>query len=149
MGGAEMFKGILLPIDLDDESSWRKAAPVAVDLCQKFGCNLHVMTVVPSYGMSIVGSFFPQGFEKKALAAATENLHKFTADHIPKGIEVQHIVAQGTIYQEIIKARTNLGDAVDLIVLASHRPELEDYLIGPNAARVLRHSRVSVLVVRE
>jgi len=144
-----MFKGILLPVDLDTESSWRKAAAVAVDLCQKYGCDLHVMTVVPSYGMSIVGSFFPQGFEKKALAAASESLHKFTAEHIPKGIDVQHIVAQGTVYQEIVKARTDLGDAVDLIVLASHRPELEDYLLGPNAARVLRHSKVSVLVVRE
>lgn len=144
-----MFKGILLPVDLDDESSWHKAAPVAVEMCRKFGCGLHVMTVVPSFGMSVVASFFPPDFEKKALAAASENLRKFTADHIPEGIEVQRIVAQGTIYQEIIKARTELGDAVDLIVLASHRPELEDYLIGPNAARVLRHSRVSVLVVRE
>ena len=36
----------------------------------------------------------------------------------------------------------------DLIVMASHRPELRDYLLGPNAARVVRHADCSVLVVR-
>ena len=36
----------------------------------------------------------------------------------------------------------------DLIVLASHRPETKDYLLGPNAARVARHAKQSVFVVR-
>jgi nucleotide-binding universal stress UspA family protein len=36
----------------------------------------------------------------------------------------------------------------DLIVMASHRPEMGDYLIGANASRVVRHAEVSVLVVR-
>jgi nucleotide-binding universal stress UspA family protein len=35
-----------------------------------------------------------------------------------------------------------------MIVMASHRPELKDYLLGPNAARVVRHAECSVLVVR-
>ena len=33
--------------------------------------------------------------------------------------------------------------------MSANRPELKDYLLGPNAARVVRHSDVSVLVVRE
>ena len=32
--------------------------------------------------------------------------------------------------------------------MVSHRPELQDCLQGPNAARVVRHSTKSVLVVR-
>jgi len=36
----------------------------------------------------------------------------------------------------------------DLIVMASHRPELKDYLIGPNAAYVAQHAFCSVLVLR-
>ncbi|MFQ5760821.1 MAG: universal stress protein, partial [Acidiferrobacterales bacterium] len=36
----------------------------------------------------------------------------------------------------------------DLIVMASQRPELKDYLLGPNAARVVRHANCSVLVAR-
>lgn len=33
--------------------------------------------------------------------------------------------------------------------MAAHRPALKDYLLGPNAARVVRHSNCSVLVVRD
>jgi nucleotide-binding universal stress UspA family protein len=33
--------------------------------------------------------------------------------------------------------------------MGSHRPNMSDYLIGPNAARVVRHAPVSVLVVRD
>jgi nucleotide-binding universal stress UspA family protein len=61
-------------------------------------------------------------------------------------VPVQHIVGHGTIYREILvrAERTKC----DLIVMASHRPELQDYLLGPNAARVVRHAKCSVMVVR-
>jgi len=37
----------------------------------------------------------------------------------------------------------------DLIVLASHRPAMKDYLLGANASRVVRHAPCSVFVVRD
>jgi nucleotide-binding universal stress UspA family protein len=37
---------------------------------------------------------------------------------------------------------------VDLVVVGSHRPTMKDYLLGTNAARVIRHARCSVLVPR-
>ena len=37
----------------------------------------------------------------------------------------------------------------DLIVVGPHRPAMKDYLLGTNAARVLRHARCSVLVARD
>ncbi|HJO73056.1 MAG TPA: universal stress protein [Rhodospirillales bacterium] len=36
-----------------------------------------------------------------------------------------------------------------LIVMASTQPEHQDYFLGPNAARVVRHAKCSVLVVRD
>ena len=36
----------------------------------------------------------------------------------------------------------------DLIVLASHRPAMKDYLLGTNAVSVVRHAPCSVMVVR-
>jgi hypothetical protein len=36
----------------------------------------------------------------------------------------------------------------DLVVVGSHRPAMKDYLLGTNAARVVRHARCSVLVAR-
>ena len=36
----------------------------------------------------------------------------------------------------------------DCIVIASHKPGLEDYFLGSTAARVVRHSRCNVHVLR-
>ena len=59
-----MFKNVLLTVDLGQESSWQKALPTALELanCHPEG-TLHVLTVVPDVGMSIVGQFFPKNFE--------------------------------------------------------------------------------------
>lgn len=142
-----MFKDILLPVDLGVPASWHKALPVALALCRSFGARLHVMTVVPDFGMSIVGQFFPPGFEQQALDAANKQLHAFVAEHVPQDLHVQHIVAHGTVYVEILRVAGELK--IDLVVMGSHRPELRDYLIGPNAARVTRHTGCSVLIVRD
>ena len=141
-----MYKDILLAVDLGHPETQGKAVSTALEYTKAFGARLHVITVVPDFGMSIVGSFFPSGYEQKALEQARETLHAFTAERIPADLQVQHIVGHGTIYQEILRGAEAVG--ADLIVMASHRPELEDYLLGPNAARVVRHATTSVLVVR-
>lgn len=142
-----MYKDILLPIDLNHESSWHRALPCAVELSKTFGARLHIMTVVPDFGMSLVGSYFPKDFEKNALEGATAALHDFTKKHLPKGVKCQHIIRHGTVYKEILDASGSIN--ADLIVMGSHRPELKDYLLGPNASRVVRHATRSVMVVRD
>jgi nucleotide-binding universal stress UspA family protein len=69
------------------------------------------------------------------------------AAQVPEGVAARRIVAAGKIYQEILRVADEVG--ADLIVMGSHRPELSDYLLGPNAARVVRHADCSVMVVRE
>jgi nucleotide-binding universal stress UspA family protein len=142
-----MYKDVLLAIDLDDPSSWAKALPVAVGLCQAFGARLHAFTAVPDMGMSVVAQYFPENYEAKALEAAGKQLAMLLDDKVPDDVELRHTVGLGTVYQEILEAAREID--ADLIVLSSHRPELKDYLLGPNAARVVRHSNRSVLVVRE
>jgi len=141
-----MFKRILVPVDVEQRSSWERALPVGAQLAKDYGAELHVITVVPTFGMSIVGGYFPADFEEKAIAATktklTDILNGAALDITPKG----H-VAHGTIYEEILATAGALS--IDLIVMTSHRPELKDYLIGPNAARVMRHATQSVFVVRD
>lgn len=143
-----MYGNILVPVDLNEESSWKKALPTAVEYCKQFGARLHVMTVIPDLRKTLSAQlFFPADFEAKAVAEAKKQLGELVNRSVPKGITAEQNVAVGTIYREIVEtARRN---KVDLIVMASHRPEVEDYLIGPNAARVLRHFQRSVLIVRE
>lgn len=141
-----MYNTILLPVDLNDDSSWEKALPTALELCRAHGAKLHVMTVVPDFGMAIVGSFFPEGYAKQALAEADRALEDFTATKVPGEIDSVCDACHGTVYEEVIATAKRAG--ADLIVMAAHRPGRADYLLGPNAARVVRHATCSVLVVR-
>lgn len=141
-----MYKTILLAIDLNEASSWEKALPVALEQARSGGGKLHIMTVVPDFGMAIVGSFFPADYEKQALAEADTTLAGFIGEKVPGEIETAHSVGHGTIYKEVLVTADDIG--ADLIVMASHRPAQSDYLLGPNAARVVRHATCSVLVVR-
>lgn len=141
-----MYKTILVPIDLDQRSSWEKALPIAVEYGQIFGARLHAVTVLPVFGAGVVGSYFPADFEERVSAEVEEKLTALVRDNVPSSLEAACHVAHGTVYEEILRVAGEIG--ADLIVMASHRPELKDYLIGPNAARVVRHADVSVLVVR-
>jgi threonine synthase len=87
----------------------------------------------------------PSSWEK-ALPVALNSLADFIGENVPGEIEVAHSVGHGTIYKEILATAERIG--ADLIVMASHRPAQSDYLLGPNAARVVRHATCSVLVVR-
>lgn len=142
-----MYRNILVPVDLSDKHSWRKALPSAISLCRAFEASLHVITVVPEFGLPMVGQFFPEGYEAKLRQQAARQLKEFVAAQVPDEIPTRRIVAEGKIYQEILKAAGAIK--ADLIVMGSHRPELKDYLLGPNAARVVRHAPCSVMVVRE
>lgn len=141
-----MFKSLLLPIDLSSEMSWKKAAPVAVKMAQDDAIPLHVVSVFPDFGVSAVGTYFGEGFEKQALHDLGEELSAWVAANVPDDVEVHPHVLHGRVYDEIIRAAERLG--VDAIIMGSHRPELKDYLLGPNAARVVRHAPQSVFVVR-
>ncbi|MGF1592615.1 MAG: universal stress protein [Kiloniellaceae bacterium] len=141
-----MYKNILLALDLVHEGSWTKALPTAVEYAQKFDSTLHLVTVVPSFGMSIVGTYFPKDFEGKALAEARERCSAFAKEHLPGGLAVETHVAHGRSYDEILAAAKKLR--ADLIVIGSHQPGTEDYLLGSTASRVVRFAPCSVLVVR-
>lgn len=140
-----MFKKVMVAVDLGDRESSKSVIAAGLELIGKKD-TLYVACVVPDFGMSVVGSFFPEGHEKEAIEKAREALHALTEKHVPKGIPVQHMIAHGNIYEEIIEAADQVE--ADAIVIGSHRPKLKDYLLGPNAARVVRHAQQSVLVVR-
>lgn len=142
-----MFNKVLLPIDLNDPSSWRKALPVAIAQCRAYQAELYVMTAVPDLGTSLVAQYFPADFQQQQLEEATRQLGALIAEQIPADVSATSVVGVGTVYEEIIKSADETG--ADLIVMAAHRPVLSDFLLGPNAERVVRHGNRSVMVVRE
>ncbi len=142
-----MYKEILLPIDIAHEGSWNNCLPVAVEYAKAFGATLHIMTVIPDSGMAMIGQYFSKEAVTKSIEETNASLHDFVQKNIDKDVKVQHIVTNGNVYESIITTATKID--CDLIIMSAHRPELKDYLLGPNAARVVRHSEKSVLVVRD
>ncbi len=142
-----MFDNILLTIDLNHKASWVHALPQAVALTQASGGRLHVMSVVPDFGMPVVEGFFPADYGDKAMAKARKELVGLVADHVPREIKVETHVAYGAIHDEVLAAIKRTG--ADLVVMASHSPDrVREFLVGSHADRIVRRSPVSVLVVR-
>ena len=142
-----MYKDILFAVNLDKKSSWRKALPTAVELCRSETAHLHVLTVLPDFGMSIVGQYFPKNFETNAAEKAMADLKAFVKENVPDGIEVRHLVGRGRVYDEILAMARKTE--CDVIVMASPKPALKDHVLGPTASYVVRHADFSVWVVRE
>lgn len=142
-----MYQNILVPIDLSDKHSWRKALPTAIRMVEMFEAQLYLITVVPGFPLPIVGQFFPDDFEPRLRQHAAKQLREFAAEQIPDAISCKRIVAEGKVYQEILNAAKRVK--ADLIVMGSHRPELKDFLLGPNAQKVVHHATCSVMVIRE
>lgn len=141
-----MFKTILLTVDVNDLKGSERPAEVARIMAQAEGAELHVMNVVPDYGMSIVGSFFGPDHNKAILKEAKSALEKWSEEALEGVPNLRLHVDQGTIYDLVLKEAKSVK--ADAIIVGAHKSHLKDYLIGPNAARISRHAAVSVFVIR-
>jgi nucleotide-binding universal stress UspA family protein len=141
-----MFKKVLLAVDLGDPESWAAALPAALDLARQSGGTLHVLTVAPEVSPRI-SNFFPSDANRDIVARTADELRDFVAKHVPADVPVQDIVAQGGIHHEVLAAAEQID--ADVVVMGSHRPGMRDYLLGANAAHVVRHCPRSVLIVRK
>lgn len=141
-----MSKRFLCSIDLTDEGDARALLEEAGRLARLEGAALSVMTVLPDYGSTFVGSFFKEGTLKEASEAARQALHQIADGLLGDGAPVQVIVEVGTVYEEVLEAAEKI--AADLIIVGAHRPNFASRMMGPNAARVARYAGTSVLVVR-
>jgi nucleotide-binding universal stress UspA family protein len=142
-----MYKNILAAIDLNDETSCGKPLLAAVELARTFGARLHVLTIVREVEAILEAKTAPLGYE--LIAADLENriaavIRRVDATDLKPNILVAH---GASLYAEILGVAEEAE--ADLVVVGSHRPVMKDYLLGTNAARVVRHARCSVLVARE
>jgi nucleotide-binding universal stress UspA family protein len=139
---------VLCAIDINDAEHDNVVLLAAKKLANMEGAPLDVVTVVPDYGKSMVGSFFERDHHDKLVASTKQALNDLVIATIGKEANenIRHVVATGTAYEEIIKLAEQAKSS--LIVIGAHKPDFKDYLLGPNAARVVRHSNCSVYVVR-
>lgn len=141
-----MYKNILLPVDLSDKDTSAKALAAALALTTP-ETTLHVVSVLPTLGSAQLSGYFSADHEKQALKRFGDDLCAWVADHISNDFNVKPHVLHGTVYHEVLLAAKKLQ--ADVIVIGAHRPELKDYFLGSNAARIVRHAPSSVFVVRD
>lgn len=141
------FKKILLPIDINDEDSWKKTLPTCVSMIEKSSdCKLYILSVIPNFGMSMVEEYFPAGWMKEISDKTKLELDKIITKYVPKKIAPEVIIGKGVVYQAVIEHSVKLE--IDLIVMAASHSASKEYLLGPNVAKVARHAEVSVLICR-
>ena len=136
-----MYTNILVPVVFDHGEKSTNSLKVAGELLSDGGkiTLLHVMEEVPSYATT----YLPEGLGEQHVADAKQGLRD-----IASGIEApcEAVVVHGHAYTTILEYSKKHG--VDCIVIASHKPGFEDYFLGSTAARVVRHAKCGVHVLR-
>lgn len=135
-----MYNHILVPVSFEDDRNVAAAVAVASRLLDEDGrvTMLHVMEQIPAYALNYV----PEGFHNEARAAIVKSLNALAV-----GIDNAHgVVVEGHSGRTILDWAAD--HRPDLIVIASHQPEMKDYLLGSTAAQVVRHAKCAVHVVR-
>lgn len=136
-----MFKTILVPVDIGHAEKSNNvinmAAANGTDDAQII--LLNVVEDIPNW----VAVELPAGFQQKSLKTAKEELSAIAQS---SDIKTEIDVRVGHPYQTILDVAKETGS--ELIIIASHQPGLQDYLLGSTAAKVVRHAKCSVLVVR-
>jgi nucleotide-binding universal stress UspA family protein len=142
-----MFKTILVAIDLNEPASCRRPLESAVTLGRTFGAQLHVLTVVREVEAVLQAKAAALGYDP-VVAYLENEIESLIRDADAYDLHPKNMVTVGaSIYAEILAVAEAVG--ADLVVVGSHRPAMKDYLLGTNAARVVRHARCSVLVARD
>lgn len=135
-----MYKNILVPVAFDHDRDSREAFAIARALAAE-GAKItavHVMEEVPAY----VAQYLPEGRlaqnRTELLAQLGHDLGDYTG--------VTPVIVSGHPGHAIIEYAKEHG--VDCIVVASHKPGIQDYFLGSTAARVVRHAPCAVHVSR-
>ncbi len=145
--GPSGFRRILIPVDIDEPSSWQIALPTARELAKAFSARVTVLTVLRDIEAIAQGVAYSLPGYRVLHDIADARLVALVAENIPDFSSLETMVTSGTVYTGILD--TARAKDTDLIVMASHRPAMKDYLLGSNAAKVARHAKCSVLIVRE
>jgi nucleotide-binding universal stress UspA family protein len=141
-----VFKNILVAVDLEDGAGIDDLLRAAADIANTHRSQVHLLNVIAS-APAVVSRFLPENYEKMAAREIEKDLAALAATvDLAEGAAASS-VRFGDVYQEILAYAGKIG--ADLIIVASHKPDLGDYLLGTTAARIVRHASCSTLVIRQ
>jgi nucleotide-binding universal stress UspA family protein len=140
-----MFKHILVPVDLAHPELAKPAIDTAIELARLSSGSVRLINVLPMTPV-MLAEYVPPDFDVQQRKTAEEALAALARQTGLEPGRVSSVVRQGGIYHEVIEEAKAMP--ADLIVMASHRPDMRSYFLGSNAGHVVRYAICSVLVVR-
>ncbi|MEX1197507.1 MAG: universal stress protein [Pseudohongiellaceae bacterium] len=139
-----MYRRIMVPVDLEHVDHMEKALHGAAELATSYSVPVCYVAVAGRAPNEVAAT--PEQF-----ARALEQFARDQAD--AHGIETSSLTMSSVdvpaeLDHKLLEAIRTTGS--DLVVMASHSPGVSDrlHLIGSNAAWLVRHTDVSVFVVR-
>jgi nucleotide-binding universal stress UspA family protein len=147
-----MFKNILIPTDGSALS--RKAIKAGVALAQVLGARVTGFYSPEQYEILAYGEYFPPDLMSRT---EWDNRSKKTATRFLAVIEKEALAAHvkyGGLFLDSLSPWEAIVEAAkkkkcDLIFMASHgRTGLSGMLLGSQAAKVLSHSKIPVLIYK-
>jgi len=139
-----MFKRVMLPIDLEEAEMTRQAIETALKIASP-DAELRLVNVQAMLPATFI-DYGPPDYEGEVRLVAEKQIAEIAGKiNFPRD-RVSTIVKIGAVYDEALTEAKEWG--ADLIVICSNRPTLATYLLGSNAAKIVRHATCSVLVVR-
>jgi nucleotide-binding universal stress UspA family protein len=137
-----MYKHILVPVDLVHVDALDKAIATAARLAQLFDSSLTFVGVTAATPTPVAHN--PQEFQQKLEAFAAAQADTYGVRAAGKGYTAHDPAVQ--IDETLLQAVDDVG--ADLIVMASHVPNVADAILPSHGGKLATHAAVSVFIVR-
>ena len=139
-----MYNKIMVPVDLEHTERIEKALHGAAELAKSYDVPVCYVAIMGRAPNRVAPS--PEKFEAELNMFAREQADKYGIETECKAVPSVDVPVE--LDDKLIGAVDEVG--ADLIVMASHIPGIADklHLISSNAAYMVKHSSVSIFVVR-
>lgn len=135
-----MYNNIVIPVSFEEGRDVAKAVGVAKALANDNAriTFIHITESVPTY----VADFIPPDAWESRKKEAQRRINEYA-----EGIDnAEALVVDGYSGRTITDWASDHG--ADLIIIASHKPQMSDIFLGSTAAWVVRHADCPVHVIR-
>ena len=130
----------------DGSSISRNAMKYAVEICNQFGAELYLLTVIEK-APSFVTAELSQHFFEQAETALRKEVQSCSGYCETSGLKCRGEVRSGVVFEEIVAYAEEMD--ADLIVMSTHgRSGLSHVLLGSVAERVVRRAPCPVMTIR-
>lgn len=141
------MKKIIVPIDFSEHSEY--ALETAASIAKKHNSELIVLHMLELSNAVYTASRSSIGEEAVFyLKLAEQKMSKFLDRRFLEGLEITPVIKHFKVFKEINEIVDE--QQIDLIVMGSHGASgVKEVIIGSNAEKVVRHSTIPVLIVKQ